>query len=417
LTINNYICYKLSNYSEIVMLSDIASIHSGTRYRVKDWEKARIYQEICAKPGSSRKFISEKFKMRPTTVSFAVQELIHDRLVREGRTRITGKPGRPELRLLPNLDRCLVISIYVQSRQLRGVLVNMGDQVLAEQTRLIEEQTENAAFLDTCLSIVEHLSAGIPAGSELLGVGLSLVGTINPRTKLLSFAARWPRIRGLDFHELEQRAKLPVALNRIHESELQYLIEKNKAYKRDNIVLFHWGFGIGISYSYMGQLLVSSTGEFGEIGHTIIDPDSQKRCQCGRFGCLETEAALWALLPEIRESNPDLKEHEEEYFELLQQPEVAQLPALSRALRFVTLGVVNVQRLLCPDRILFVGPFTENAEIFRRLKEGFEDSLFESERGHVRLEIVRGGFSGCSFGSSYPFFRARLKELLVTRYH
>ncbi len=42
------------------MLSDIISIHAGTRYRVKDWEKARIFQEICVKPGSSRKSISEK---------------------------------------------------------------------------------------------------------------------------------------------------------------------------------------------------------------------------------------------------------------------------------------------------------------------------------------------------------------------
>jgi predicted NBD/HSP70 family sugar kinase len=399
-----------------MMLSDIASIHSGPRYRVKDWEKARIYQEVCVEPGLSRKSIAQKFKLRPTTVSFAVQELIHDGLVREGRIRSAGKPGRPEFTLLPNLSRCLVISIYVQSRELRGVLVNIGDQVLAERTRLMEQDADNALFLDTCLSIVQELSTRIPPGSELLGVGLSLVGTINPRTKILSFAARWPKVRELDFHELQKRTGLPVELNRIHESELQYLIEKNKAYKLCNVVLFHWGFGIAISYSHMGQLLSSSTGEFGEIGHSIVDPDSKKRCQCGRLGCLESEAALWALLPEIRQGNPDLEGHEGQYFELLRSPEIVRLPAVRRALRFVTIGVTNVYRLLSPDRIIFVGPFTENAEIFRCLKEGFEDSLFESERGHVRLEIVRGGFSGCSLGSSYPMFRARLKQLLVSRY-
>jgi transcriptional regulator of PTS gene len=407
---------EMTERTEDIMLSDIASIHAGTRYRVKDWEKARIYQGICKKPGSSRKSIAEALELRPTTVSFVVQELIHDGLVREGSIRTPGKPGRPELTLLPNLDRCLVISIYVQSRELRGVLVNMGDQVLAEQTRLVAEQADEAAFQDTCFSIVEYLSGRIPGGSELLGVALSLVGTVNPLTKLWSFAARWPRIRALDFHRLERRAKLPVVLSRIHESELQYLIEKKRSYKRCSIVLFHWGFGIGIAYSHMGQLLMSSTGEFGEIGHTIIDPGSRKRCQCGRFGCLETEAALWALLPELKSTQSDISEHEGQYFELLQKPRVARLPSVSQALRFVTLGVVNVHRLLSPDRILFVGPFTENAAIFRRLQQGFEKSLFDSERGHVRLEVIRGGFSGCSFGSSYPFFRARLRELLVTKY-
>lgn len=398
------------------MLSDIASIHAGTRYRVKDWEKARIYQGICVQPGSSRKSIAQTFGLRPTTVSIVVQELINDGLVREGAIRTPGKPGRPELTLLADFNRCLAISIYVQSRELRGVLVNLGDQVLAEQTRLVEEQAGETAFLDTCSSIVEHLSARVPTGSELLGVALSLVGTVNPRTKLWSFAARWPRIRALDFRRLERRVKLPVALSRIHESELQYLIEKKKTYKRCSIVLFHWGFGIGIAYSHAGQLLVSSTGEFGEIGHTVIDPASRKRCQCGRFGCLETEAALWALLPELKKTISGISEHEQHYFELLQGPDIAGLPSISRAVRFVTIGVVNVQRLFSPDRILFLGPFTENAKIFQQLRQGFEESLFDSERGHVRLEIVRGGFSGCGFGSSYPFFRARLKELLVTRY-
>ena len=87
------------------MLSDIASIHAGTRYRLKDREKARIYQEICLKPGLSRKSIAEIFKLRPTTVSLVVQELVHDRLVTEGSIRSPGKPGRPELTLLPNFDR------------------------------------------------------------------------------------------------------------------------------------------------------------------------------------------------------------------------------------------------------------------------------------------------------------------------
>ena len=39
-------------------------------------------------------------------------------------------------------------------------------------------------------------------------------------------------------HALHIDAGLPVELNRIHESELQYLIEKNKAYKLCNVVLF-----------------------------------------------------------------------------------------------------------------------------------------------------------------------------------
>jgi transcriptional regulator of PTS gene len=398
------------------LLGHIAAIHEGTRYRVKDREKAAIYEQICTCPDTSRKSIAKRCGLRPNTVSSAVQELISDGLVREGPARSPGRSGRPELSLGPDYNRLAALSVYVRSRELEGVLVNLGDRVLAENSHYIPEESTEEGIRQLILDLVESLRRQAPPGGELLGLGISLVGTIVPERKLWRFVARWPKIHMLDFHRVEAEAGLPVSLRRIHDTELEYLIEQNDTYRRQNIILFHWGFGIGAAYAHAGRVLGSTSGEFGEIGHTVVDPTSRKRCQCGLFGCLETEASLWALLPDIRRIHPGVSESDQQMLEALQRREILSFPPFRRALEFLTVGLVNLQRLLNADRILFIGPFTENEEIFRRLASAFRQRLPQHTRAQVALEVIHGGFSGCGFGSAYPFFRGRLRELLKARY-
>jgi len=397
------------------VIGHIASIHEGTRFRIKDAEKAAIYERICAGAEASRKSIAQGCGLRPNTVSSAVQELIDDGLVREGPSRSPRRSGRPELSLEADPDRLLALSVYVRSRELEGVLTNLGDRVLAEASRYVPTDASEEDIRQLIVELVRSLRGRAPAGSELLGLGISLVGTIVPERKLWRFVARWPHMRMLDFHRVEQETGLAISLRRIHDTELEYLIENNDAYRRQNIILFHWGFGIGAAYAHGGKVLGSSTGEFGEIGHTVVDPASRRRCQCGRTGCLETEAALWALLPQLRRAYPGVGEFDQELSEFLKGRSILGFPPFRRALRYLSLGLVNLHRLFNPDRILFIGPFTENQEVFDRLSAAFRRKLPDHTRDQVSLEVIRGGFSGCSFGNVYPFFRSRLRQLLRAR--
>lgn len=401
------------------MIGHLAAIHEGTRHRIKDAEKAAVYEHICANPDASRTSIALRGALRPNTVSSAVQELIDDRLVRERpprAERAPGRSGRPQLSLQAEHDRLMAISLSVRSRELEGVLTNLGDRVLAADARHIPEQATEEDIRRLIRELAASLRGRAPAGGELLGLGISLVGTIVPERKLWRFAARWPNVHLLDFHRVERETGLAVSLRRIHDTELEYLIDKNDAYRRENIILLHWGFGIGAAYAHGGQVLGSTTGEFGEIGHTIVDPASRKRCQCGRIGCLETEASLWALLPSIRRAHPEIRDFDQELAEFLGARAILTFPPFRRALEYLTIGLVNMHRLFNPDRILFIGPVTENPEVFERLAVAFRRRLPEHTRDQVRLEVIRGGFSGCRFASVYPFFRDRLRELLRARY-
>jgi glucokinase len=52
--------------------------------------------------------------------------------------------------------------------------------------------------------------------------------------------------------------------------------------------------GIGSGLIFGGRLYRGASGQAGEIGHTVIDPDGP-RCACGRRGCLEAIASGFAI--------------------------------------------------------------------------------------------------------------------------
>ncbi|HUV08386.1 MAG TPA: ROK family protein [Spirochaetia bacterium] len=395
------------------MISNIISNYERERYRIKDKEKALVFQEVCTIPDLTRKTIASKRGMRPTTVSMIVQELIDDGLIFEGRIKAPGKPGRPEFYLQPNYNRCSVIVIYIQARELIGLLINLGNQILVEKSLFVPGDTSKKTFIHYFLNLIKALREAVPQGSELLGVGISLTGTVDPTAKTWISSARWRKFRNLNFTELEKTLGLTIIPRRSLDTELEYLIEQNPSYRVGNIILFHWGYGIGSAYGHAGKVLGSTIGRFGEIGHLCICPSLGKQCQCGAYGCLETEAAMWSLLPEIRKRYPEVHEDEWELAELLKNQDALELPVIRKALEYVTTGLVNLYRLFYPDRILLIGPFTENKEIATKLAGSFKESIEDFARNRVVIEEIHDGFRGCVFGSTYPFIREKLRNLLL----
>jgi glucokinase len=56
--------------------------------------------------------------------------------------------------------------------------------------------------------------------------------------------------------------------------------------------------GIGAGVIINGKLLRGATGTAGEVGHTIVRPESKRKCTCGNYGCLMSQAC-GIFLPDI----------------------------------------------------------------------------------------------------------------------
>jgi predicted NBD/HSP70 family sugar kinase len=207
---------------------------------------------------------------------------------------------------------------------------------------------------------------------------------------------------------------IPLSLNRSLDPELEFLLFNNKEYRKGGTLLFHWGYGIGSAFAAEGKILKSSLGRFGELGHWKVRPDSLKQCSCGSMGCLETEAALWAILPEIREVYPDAPEDEPEFTNFLLNINIGNLEVIKKALGYVTVSLANLYKIFYPDRILLLGPFVKDSLIFNDLKSGLNTLIPEYARSSMELKVI-SGFQGAVSGSIYHLFRDALRPLLKTR--
>ncbi len=282
------------------MLLNIDKIHEGSRYRIKDQEKAKIFQGLCISEANTRKAITHSLKLRPITVSKVIQELIEDHLVFEGASKERSSKGRPEIQLVPNYQRLSAIVIYVVSRELKGALVNLNEELLETQSVLLPIEADNTYVNDKIRDIVISLASKKAEGSQLIGIVATLPGTVNDTTGSWISSARWSKLDNLCLSSLTAEFGVPLVLHRSLDPELEFLLLKNPQYRKGGSLLFHWGYGIGSAFAFNGKVLKSSLGRFGEVGHWQVSPTSGKQCNCGFTGCLETEAALWAILEEIK---------------------------------------------------------------------------------------------------------------------
>ena len=398
------------------MLSNIENIHRISKYRIKDREKASIFQYICSQPSATRKKTAANLKIRPTTVSKSVQELIQDSLVYEGEVKNPGRQGRPEICLYPNLDRYTAIAIYIVSLEIKGALINLGEDILAEKTITLTAGADNRVLTREISSLIHHLELKKPAGSEILGTGISLPGTVNLPTRTWISSSRWPLLRNLSFDSIEEKSGHKLSVHKFLDTELEFLLLKNPDYCQGGTILFHWGYGIGSAYSNLGRLLCSTLGRFGEIGHWKMDDPFPRKCTCGLTGCLETKAALWALLPEIRKSYPDTPEDENKFCAFFNESSIEQLPIMDKALESITLALTNLYKIFFPDRILIISPFTHCKSIFTRLKEGLLDNIPDYAHKTVSLVNLDNGFQGQIYGSTYSLFHNTLRDALIARW-
>jgi transcriptional regulator of PTS gene len=341
-----------------------------------------------------------------------VQELLDDGLVAERLARATGRSGRPQTAIVPVCERLAAVSLCVESRELCASLVDLAGRVIASDARALSADSDNRAIEQELEALIGGLARRAPKASRVVGAGLSLVGTVDPSGLRWVSAARWPRLRSLDLGPLAERIGLPVRASRSLDTALALHLEHDATAVDRTVALLHWGFGIGAAVAHRGTLLGSSLGRFGEIGHLRAPGGAVRRCVCGARGCLETEAALWALAPRLRRRLGRLPDGEQELAAALAAPSVATLPEVRDAVRAMQDGLVTLHRLFFPDEVLLAGPLAENPVVFRRLADAFAAGLPDYAAGATRLAVLPGGLAACRTSSAGPLLREALRKCL-----
>lgn len=376
---------------------------------VLDNMQARIFGEVLRGHATTRKELTELLGLRSTTVSELVGELLAARLLTEMLAPASGR-GRPTQILIANPHRLAVIVFQVVGRSIRAVSVNLLGQVLRQHQVEVPADCENAGMLSVLIDTHERIQRRTPETTQLAGVCFALSGLVDPAAEEWIFTSRWPSVRNLSLRDFVRGSDTPVSVTRNLDAELRarLLLEREAD---GGVLLLHWGDGIGTAFGLDGEIALGHTRGFGEIGHWRI-PGHDGLCRCGRRGCLETVAALWAIGDDLMGPGRYSGLDEEQVAQELRYKDLSANPKLAVALEAMVLALANLCRVLFPKRVVVTGPLVGNAglwELFRS-KVRQEGVMV----GYIDPEISLGTASGQMEidGASAPLLRRGLIGLL-----
>ncbi|MFD1881207.1 ROK family protein [Paracoccus pacificus] len=370
-----------------------------------------VFDVVASGRATTRAEVAGALGMRPTTVSLLVAELSRRDLIRDHVVRGQGR-GRPTAFLAENRLRLVALYLHIVSSTIYARIVDRTGRVLATVSVSPPQQADNAAMARAMHELARQALGHLPAGAYHVATVCSLSGLLDVGARLWCFSSRWPRIDNLDLCEVLKDLGPEPVLVRNMDAELAGRIADGPADAR-NVLLLHWGYGIGGAFATPDGIINQDRGRFCEIGHWRLDSHAGRPCTCGNVDCLETVAALWALYPVLSRRFPDLPLDEARLGPLAARFDLLQIPEMAEALRQTVRITSNLCRLLFPEKIILTGPFLQSPSIFT----GFSESLFAAPILHRKdmPMVVQGEDGAAAFemaGALHAPLRAALLQII-----
>lgn len=153
----------------------------------------------------------------------------------------------------------------------------------ARQTEVME---------DVQRAVDEYLKEySLTPGVDFEAVGMGMVGRVDPDNGLW-LEIQKPRMETVKAAELlSSRYQVPCRIDNDVRSGAEAERRFGKAKNCKNYIYMNIGTGIGAAFVINGQMLTGAHFCGGEVGHNVVDMNSDVQCPCGRMGCVEALAS------------------------------------------------------------------------------------------------------------------------------
>jgi predicted NBD/HSP70 family sugar kinase len=264
-----------------------------------------LFDLIRSGQAATRADLSRLTGLSRTAVTARVTALVTAGLVVAGE-ELASTGGRPPGGLAFNQDAGVVLGVAVgRSRSQLGVF-DLEGRELAGDTRDHEVGIGAGALMPELVARLHKMLEGLgPASPSVLGIGMSLPGTVDAERGV---SLDSPVVRGWDgvelapyFRDLPAAADAPFLLaNDADALAACELFGPGPHYRNALVLKASTGLGLGLISE--GQVIRGAHGGAGEIGHTRVEAADELPCRCGSTGCLETIAGGWALVQRLVDS-------------------------------------------------------------------------------------------------------------------
>ncbi|EFM09513.1 ROK family protein [Paenibacillus curdlanolyticus YK9] len=273
---------------------------------------------------------------------------------------------------------------------LGGTKILVGEVTPAGEVLQTKSYPSDTTSQHTALQGVIHAINDFQDGSNLIAreqiaIGLGVVGRVDTHNGV------WHQIQPgktepMNVSEqLESIFQLPCGVD--NDVACATRAEQTFGWGRQskNFIYFNIGTGIAAGTVVDGHYVEGNQFNAGEVGHMVVAMDSDVRCGCGRYGCVERIASglgmherVVALLPNYPSSSLELVEGQRIAVQTILEAAAQADPLASRivddAARAAAAAIMNLVRVTDPDTIVLGGGVARNPYFFERVKQALNPS-------------------------------------------
>lgn len=309
------------------------------------------------------------------------------------------------------------IGIDVGGTSIKWGLVSEDGKVLATdfiQSRKDEDQNLVADKL--VYKIDEFLKQQGVERKEIIGIGIGSPGTIDSKEGEVIYT------NNLDWKHfplakiLENRLGLTTKITNDANAATLGEVKFGAGKKYKNVIMLTLGTGVGGGIVIDGKLIEGNKGGGAELGHAVINFESDILCTCGRYGCLEVYASATALIRQTKqamEANRDSKlwdvvDHDitkvngKTVWDGYDLNDKTAIEVVNNYIHYLGIGILNYCNIFRPEALILSGGIAKQGD---RLVKLLTDYCEKNHYGYggsapVKILIAELGYESGIIGAA-----------------
>lgn len=351
----------------------------------------------------SRVEISKKLNISPTTVTSAVNELIHEGLVREDGIGASSGGRKPILlRFDPNCYTLIGVSIRYSTITIAEM--NLEAQILRKEI-FSTHSLYGEAVADFIIEKLKCFLNSDDSYKKCIGISVITQGLVDYDKGVIRYNPKL-KMQNVPLKKiLKTQFDLPTWLD--NDTNAYILAEKYFGAHQNiqNMIYIEIGEGVGAGIFVNGTIFRGASGSAGEFGHTTIDRGGMK-CDCGNNGCLENYVSWPAIYSRIltflsngKDSvikemvDGDITKIAPDVFvKAVNLGDHLALKILDEIVHYLASGIINLIHLFNPEAIILGGEIIlNNAILLSKINEYVSKHALEAPLEDVTIKSTSLG--------------------------
>ncbi|MBO0812233.1 MAG: ROK family transcriptional regulator [Microlunatus sp.] len=261
-----------------------------------------VLRAFYASQTASRQDLVRDTGLSFATVSNLIKELLAAGIIVEASREDSGG-GRPRARLRLAPERGLLVGVDASETYVHVDVFDLAMQRVTRHEHPITEDTTDPEL------VMAEIAGGVRTAlrrhrrADVLGVGVSLPGQVEPDAGVSLFAPGWGWQDIPAQVSLQKLLRRPVHVDNPLKAATVAELWFGHGRRVGDLVTVNLGTGIGAGIAYDGRLIRGVTNNAGEWGHTTFVYQG-RQCRCGRRGCLEAYIGFPGLMAQFAERYP-----------------------------------------------------------------------------------------------------------------